>query len=71
MLGRAGEHRVKRWFANGVPMVLVCPVRTTAPLPVVVFSDPGVAFGGRAVSVVARALRGPTSASNLMPEASC
>lgn len=36
MLRGTGEYRVERWFAEGVPLVLVCPVGAMTPLPVVV-----------------------------------
>ena len=36
MLRGAGEYRIERWFAGGVPLVLVIPAKTPGPLPVVV-----------------------------------
>jgi dienelactone hydrolase len=36
MLRGAGQYRVERWFAGGVPLVSVLPAGVGAPLPVVV-----------------------------------
>src|ERR687894_3323695 len=36
MLRGKGEYRIERWFAGGVPLVLVVPARAPGPSPVVV-----------------------------------
>jgi len=36
MLRGTGEYRIERWFAGGVPLVLVLPAGAPGPLPVVV-----------------------------------
>ena len=36
MLRGTGEYRIERWFAGGVPLVLVFPAKAAGPLPVAV-----------------------------------